>query len=257
MDYHSIHDNPKMETNKKTYELLLKEINAELNTEPKDRKAEYTQYTLDYFLNHDRTTEDHDLWRECYMHEELLGIMDRRFMALNPHFKRQSKIMAALKDDKLNKDKWKILYEYEQEVDEERRTQKEIDASTKLRYPSINKRELEIQAAENYINAKWGTGRRIQVVEKEPEEECLINTVNTNPVLSWQNYKNQVMNNLNSDSKERNAVQRSIEKYFNKQPLPWPIRERESEYQIVDYGNHEKRGRPTPRYCKYQKIQLG
>jgi hypothetical protein len=257
MDYHSIHDNPKMETNKKTYELLLKEIYAELNTEPNDRKAEYTQYTLDYFLKHDRTTEDHDLWRECYMHEELLGIMDRRFMALNPHFKRQSKIMAALKDVKLNKDKWKIIYEYEQEVDEEGRTQKEIDAGTKLRYPSINRRELEIQAAENYINAKWKTMRRIQALEKEPEEEYQINIDNPNPVLNWKSYESQVVNELNNHTKEWHAVKRAIIKYYNKQPLPWPIRERESEYQIVDYSINGQKGYPTPSYCKYQKIQLG
>lgn len=246
-----------METNNKTYELLLKEINAELNTEPKDRKAEYTQYTLEYFLKHDRTTEDHDLWRECYMHEELLAIIHRRFMAFNPHHKRQLEISAALKDVQLKKDKSKMLYEYEQEVNEEGRTQKEIDAATKLQYPSINRRELEIQAAENYIKIKWGTTRRIQAVDKESEGEYQITADNPNPVLSWKDYKNQVVNKLNSDTKERNAVQRSIAKYFNKQTLPWPIGERESKYQIVDYVNDEKRGRPTPRYCKYQKIQLG
>jgi len=245
-----------METSNRAYEQLLKEIQADANKEPKDKKTEYSQFTLDYFLKHDRTTEDHDIWRECYMHDELLRIMNRRFMALNPHHKRQSEITAELKDGQLNEDKWKIMYEYEQEVDDEGLTQKEIDDATKLRYPSINRRELEMQAAENYINAKWGTTRKLQVVNKEPEGENQINIDNPNPVLNWENYKNQVVNDLNNDSKERNAVQRSIRKYYNKQPPPWPIRERESEYQIVEYSIDEKYGHPTPLYCKFQKIQF-
>jgi len=245
-----------MEKSNRTYEQLLKEIEVEANTEPKFRNAEYVQYTLDFFLKHDKTTEDHDLWRECYMHEELLGIMNRRFMALNPHCKRQSEIKAALKDDQLNGGNFIMLCKYEQEVDTEGYTQKEIDVATKLRYPSINRRELEMQAAENYINAKWGTTRRIQMVEKEPEEENQINIDNPHPVLDWENYRNQVVNKLNSDTKERNAVQRSIAKYFNKRPLPWPIGRRESEYQIVDYDINDKYDHPTPLYCKYQKIQF-
>ena len=159
---------------KKEFELLQEEIRREVGLEPAVRSKEFEPITLKYFLEHGKRTEDHDLWRECFMHEEMLAILNRRFNALNPHkkgeaeyepvntevAKKEAKAAKANSKYIMTDREFQILYRYTQEIDKDGRTHEEIDKITLTKHPDINRLDLEVQAAENYITTKWGIARK-------------------------------------------------------------------------------------------------
>ena len=257
-----------MTTSNNAFERLRDEIQKEAKLEPKLRSPEHKKATLDYFLGHKKTTEDHDLWRECFMHEEMLAILNRRFNALNPNKKGESeyestnkevakKAAEAAKGDSkyiMTDVEFQILYRCAQETDEDGRTQEEIDKITTTKSPNLSRLELEIQAAENYIATKWEIPRK-QPSEKEAEESKTKKAfTNTNPVLSWKELLRELMTpNISANTISR-AVGRSIRKGQKKGSPPWTIGGCASEYQIVDNPLRDNKELPTAASCKYQKV---
>ena len=259
-----------MTTPNNAFERLRDEIQKEATLEPKLRSVEFKEATLDYFLEHKKTTEDHDLWRECFMHEEMMAILKRRFNALNPHKKGEAEYEAANKevtkkaaeagkaDGKyiMTERELQILYRCTQEVNEDGRTQEEIDKMTIAKFPNLSRLELEVQAAENYIATKWEIARK-QPPEKEAEEGTgKKQSTNPNPVLAWKELLKDLENPNISHDTIRKAVERSIiDGQKNGRP-PWAIGGCASEYQIVDSQAKANIGHPTPGSCKYQKIAI-
>ena len=264
------HEVLNMATPGNAYELLQDKIQKEARLEPKLRGAEFKEVTLDYFLGHKKTTEDHDLWRECFMHEEIMAILKRRFNALNPHKKGEAEYEAVNKevtkkaaeaakaDGKyiMIEREFQILYRYTQEIDEDGRTQEDIDKITITKYPKLSRLELELQAAENYIANKWGTPRK-QPLEKRAEEcKSKEQITNQNPVLNWSELLKELETpNVSVDTIGK-AVRRSISKGHKKVSTPWAIGGCASGYQIVEDQVKDRKERPTPTSCKYQKIAL-
>lgn len=259
-----------MTTPSNEFERLQDKIYKEAKLEYKLRSIEHRKETLEYFLTHKKTTEDHDLWRECFMHEEMLAILNRRFNALNPHKKGEAEyesvnkevakktVKAANANSKyITTDReFQILYKYTQEIDKDGRAQDDIDKITITKFPNISRLELEVQAAENYIATKWGIERK-QPPEKEAEESKIKKPfTNPNPVLNWKGLLKELGNpNVSADT-IRQAVKRSIiDRHKNGYP-PWEIGGCVSEYQIVDYQVKDNIGHPTPATCRYQKIAI-
>jgi len=113
----------------KTFDLLQDEVRREARVEPKYRSKEYENLTLQYFLEHGKRTEDHDQWRECHMLEEMLAIMDRRFMGLNPRARREVELYQAPAgaNGKWSEEQLSAVLRYEQDVDQDGRSEKEVD----------------------------------------------------------------------------------------------------------------------------------
>ena len=247
-----------MTTPRNAFERLQDEIYKEAKLEYKLRSIKYRKETLDYFLTHKKTTEDHDLWRECFMHEEMLAILSRRFNALNPHKKGEAEYEAALAEsfNDMPDKQYQILYRYTQEIDEDGRTQEDIDKITTTKYPNLSRLELEVQAAENYIAIKWGIARK-QSSEKEAEESKSKERItNQNPVLNWSELLKVLESpNVSADTIGK-AVGRSISKGHKRVSTPWTIGGCASGYQIVDNPVKDNKERPTPASCKYQKIAI-
>jgi len=236
---------------KKTFENMQRALQKEKEWPLKDRIKEYEALTLQRFQEHGRTAEDHDLWRECHMLEEMIAILSRRYWALNPHKKRQ------LEFKRLSKESASALeiHEYQQEVDDEGRTDEEIDNSITTRYPAIERRDLEIQAAENYLHAtRVTTGK--QKTPKTTQQDIAIEnkSQNANPKMSWKEFAGELKKDFHSDTTIRNAVRRCISDNHGKQPEPWPIGGCASKYQIVDPKVKSNKDHPTPAVCKYQRI---
>ena len=192
------------------------------------------------------------------MHEEMLAILNRRFNALNPHKKGEAEYEAALAESLISTsdEQFQILYRYTQEVNEDGRTQEEIDKMTITKFPNLSRLELEAQAAENYIATKWEIARK-QPPEKEAEEsKGKKQSTNPNPVLDWKGLLKDLENPNISHDTIRKAVKRSIiDGQKNGRP-PWAIGGCASEYQIVDSQAKANIGHPTPGSCKYQKIAI-
>ena len=187
---------------------------------------------------------------------EMLAILNRRFLALNPHKRREAELKEILTSATapLGSDHFEMLYKYEQEIDLDGRTEQEIDGTT-TRYPNIGRPELEILAAENYLYATWGIARK-QATRQASQQEAndKSKSQNTNPLLSWKEFKGELKESFHSDTAISKAAQRSIEDYHGKQEDPWPMGGCASEYQIVDPEIRKNKDRPTPSSCKYQKI---
>jgi hypothetical protein len=240
------------------FELLQDEIQREARLETKLRSLEHRQTTLDYFLKCKKTTEDHDLWRECIMHEEMLAILNRRFNALNPHKKGEAEYEAALAGgfDDMPDRGFPILHRYTQEIDEDGRTQEETDKTTITKLPNLSRLELELQAAENYIATKWGIPRKQPSEKKAEESKSRKPITNQNPVLSWSELLKKLETpNISANTISR-AVGRSIRKGQKKGSPPWAIGGCASEYQIVDNPLRDHKELPTAASCKYQKIAI-
>jgi hypothetical protein len=250
--------------------LLKDAIEKEAGLEPKLRCHKYRQATLDYFLTCKKTTEDHDLWRECFMHEEMLAILNRRFNALNPHKKGEAGYKSANKEvakkavESANADskyimtdrEFQILYRYTQEIDEDGRRQEEIDKMTITKFPNPSRLELELQAAENYIAIKWGILRKPSSEKETEESKSKKPITNPNPVLNWSELLKELETpNISANTISR-AVGRGISKGQKKGFLPWAIGGCAAEYQIVDDQLRDHKGLPTPSSCKYQKIAI-
>jgi hypothetical protein len=238
--------------------LLKDAIEKEARLEPKLRCHKYRRETLDYFLTCKKTTEDHDLWRECFMHEEMLAILNRRFNALNPHKKGEAEYETALAEGliSISDKQFQILYRYTQEVDESGRTQEETDKTAITKLPNLTQLELELQAAENYIAIKWEIARK-RPPEKEAEEsKGKKQSTNPNPVLDWSELLKELETpNVSANTISR-AIGRSISNGQKKGSPPWAIGGCASEYQIVDDPIKENQQRPTSASCKYQKIAI-
>ena len=238
--------------------LLKDAIEKEAGLEPKLRCHKYRRETLDYFLTCKKTTEDHDLWRECFMHEEMLAILNRRFNALNPHKKGEAEYEAVLagKFDDMPDREFPILHRYTQEIDEDGRTQEETDKTTITKLPNPSRLELELQAAENYIAIKWGILRKPSSEKETGESKSKKPITNPNPVLNWSELLKELETpNISANTISR-AVGRSISKGQKKGFLPWAIGGCAAEYQIVDDQLRDHKGLPTPSSCKYQKIAI-
>ena len=204
------------------------------------------------------------------MHEEMLAILNRRFNALNPHKKGEAGYKSANKEvakkavESANADskyimtdrEFQILYRYTQEIDEDGRTQEEIDKTTITKFPNLSRLDLEVQAAENYIATKWGIARK-QSSEKEAEESKSKERItNQNPVLNWSELLKELESpNVSADTIGK-AVGRSISKGHKRVSTPWAIGGCASRYQIVDDPVKDNKERPTPASCKYQKVAI-
>ena len=237
---------------KESFESLQRALQEEKRLQPKARSNEYEEITLQRFQEHGRTTEDHDLWRECHMLEEMIAILDRRYLALNPHKKRQLEFKRLSRE---SASAFEIHIKYQQEVDDEGRADEEIDNSMTTRYPAIERRDLEIQAAENYLHATRAIARK-QATPKTTQQEITVGnkSQNTNPKMSWKEFADELKKDFQSDTTIRNAVKRCISDNYGKQPDPWPIGGCASEYQIVDPKIKSNKEHPTPAVCKYQRI---
>lgn len=235
---------------KEAFENLKRELQQETRLQPKDRSKEYEEITLQRFQEHGRRAEDHDLWRECHMIEEMIAILDRRDLALNPHKKRHLEFKQLSRESA-----FEIHVKYQQEVDDEGRTDEEIDNSMTTRYPAIERRDLEIQAAENFLHAKRAVART-QTTPKTPQQDVTVEnkSLNTNPKMTWKEFADKLKKDFHSDTTIRNAVSRCISDNHGKRPDPWPIGGCASEYQIVDPKIKSNKDHPTPAFCKYQRI---
>jgi len=250
----------------KTFQALQDELRRECRLEPKDRNREYEHLTLDYFLEQGKRTEDHDAWRECHMHEEMLAIMNRRFMALNPHKKREAEIMqlTTKPTKEWTEEQLNALYRYEQEIDDEGRSLKELEGKFTTRDPAISRQELEVQAAENYLEETWGIKRKQAAsppLQDEIHEKAA--SKNPNPVLSYKELQRElhIIHNSNNErtKKSRNfaikeAVDRAIKAGNKLAKLPWPLRGCAAGYEIREAEPKKGKEHPTPAACKYQKI---
>ena len=239
------------------FKVLQDELRKEASLEPKNRSKEYENLTLQYFLEYGRRTEDHDLWRECHMLEEMVAIMDRRFMALNPHKRRQQELNQILAgaSKKLNDKQFVALHEYEEEVGNEGYSQMEADSEQATLYPDVRRHDIEIQAAENYLEATWGIRRKHTPTELAADDlPDKITKKNPNPILNLRELIKELEKVGYEDSAARTETTRSINKWFGKRKHPWPIGGCAAEYQIVESEIKEGKDKPTPAWCKYQKI---
>lgn len=247
-----------MKNSGETFDELLKEISQELKLEPRQRGDEYAELTLKYFLKRGRSSEEHTIWRECHMHEEMSAILSRRFLQLNPHIERQIQIREAseqmvAKDDQA----YAKLVEYEQEIDLSGNSQRELDDKAKTKQPKTSRKELELQAAENYIFNKWQTRSshadsttESSIIEKLERNKDII------PEITFAQLKEELEKEHYSQDAIRKAIERAIKDSCNKKKkLPWEIGGCASEYQITAVEPKESRTLPTPRSCKYQKKQ--
>jgi hypothetical protein len=242
----------------KTFEALKDELSRETRLEPKERSREHENATLQYFLDHGKRTEDHDLWRECYMHEEMLAIMDRRFMALNPHKGRHQELNQAPAEakGKWSEEQFNALHKYEQEVDQEGSSLKELDGKCTTRDPAISRQELEVQAAENYLDEIWGIKRK-QTAKAPTQHKKHKRAIelNPNPELSFRELQRELQMAHNSYKAITEAAVRAIKKGLElREDPPWPMEACAAKYQIVKAKPKKGKDHPTPAACKYQKI---
>ena len=239
------------------FKVLQDELRKEARLEPKNRSKEYENLTLQYFQEHGRRTEDHDLWRECYMLEEMLAIMDRRFMALNPHKTRELKLYQAPAgaNGEWSEKHLSAVFRYEQDVDQDGRSEKEIDSGRATLYPDISRQGLEIQAAENYLGATWGIRRK---QEGEPPSHGDIQqkaiAKNPNPVIDYKDLQKKLQKLHNSYGAIQQAVVGAITIGQKQGDPPWSMGRCAAEYQIVEAEARDGFDHPTPAACKYQKI---
>jgi len=150
---------------KETFERLQCELRQETKLQPKNRSKKYEELTLQHFLEHGRSTEDHDLWRECHMLEEMIAILNRRYLALNPHKRTELELKQISSESTFD-----IFSKYQEEVDEEGRSDEEVDDNMATMHPDLKRSELEILAAENYLNKTWGTQRKRRANTTSPEQ---------------------------------------------------------------------------------------
>jgi hypothetical protein len=243
-----------MTTPKQTFKNLLDELQRETRLNPKERNKDYKNLTLQLFNEHDRKTEEHELWRECYMIEEMIAILNRRFLALNSHKKKELELNQPQSASSFD-----IFSKYQQEIDDEGRSDEETDNSLATMYPDTERRDLEIQAAENYLSATWGIQRTkqtttppVQDVHEEKESN------NPNPILTYKELQKEFQDADYAAVKQ--AVDRAIAdglakgEGLAKEKRPWPMGGIADQYQIVNAGIREGRNKPTPAACKYQKI---
>lgn len=192
------------------------------------------------------------------MHEEMLAILSRRFLQLNPHIGTKFQIREAC-EQMIKKDgqAFASLVEYEQEIDLNGYSQRELDDKAKTKQPRISRKELELQAAENYIFNKWQTRSNptdsrteSRIVEKSERNK------NINPEITFAQLKEELGIERHSPDTIRKAIERAIKDSYNKKrTLPWEIGGCASEYQITSMEPKETGTVPTPRFCKYQKKQ--
>jgi hypothetical protein len=236
------------------FEKLQRELQQETRLQPKDRSKEYEELTLQHFQEYGRTAEDHDLWRECHMLEEMIAILNRRYLALNPHKKRQLEFKQLSRESA-----FEICVRYQQEVGDEGRSAEEIDNRMATMYPDVERRGLEIQAAENYLSAIWGIQRTKQTTTHPKQgvhEEKESN--NPNPILTYKELQKEFQDADYAAVKQ--AVDRAIADGLAKgegpakEKRPWRIGGIADQFQIVNAGNRKGRNKPTPAACKYQKI---
>lgn len=235
---------------KESFESLLRALHNEKGLQPKSRSKEHEELTLQYFLDHGRSTEDHVLWRECHMIEEMIAILNRKYWALNPHKKRQLQAEQLARESA-----FEIGVKYQQEVNEDGRTDKETDNSTTTIYPDTERKDLEIQAAENYLYAIWGITRK-QATRKTSQYETTDQgkSQNNNPVLSWEEFKKRLKKDFHTESAITKAAERCIKLHYGKQKDPWLMGQCATGYQIVTPEIRRGKECPTPAFCKYQEI---
>jgi hypothetical protein len=238
-----------MTTPKQMLENLLDELQRETRLNPKERNKEHQDHTLQFFLEHGRKTEEHDLWRECRMTEEMIAILNRRFFALNPHKKKELELRQPQSTSSFD-----VVSKYQQEIDDEGRSDEEADKSLTTMYPDIERRDLEIQAAENYLRTTWGIQRTKQTTT--PPEQCAHEAKesnNPNPILTYKELHKEFRNADYDAVKE--AVTRGISKGLDEgRRRPWPLKGIADKYQIVKAEIRNGFDKPTPASCKYQKI---
>jgi hypothetical protein len=236
-----------MTNEKANFEFLFNDIKRDQSLCVKDRNHDFAGSTLAYFNQCSKGADDHELWRECYMQEEMIKILKQRYYALNPHLLRLAKFRTEAN-----------LYEqmkYQQEVDDDGLTELRRDLRANTRYPNLDRKKLELLAAENYIYNNWGiraTGRAHNA------EECTsdkgIARVNTNPVLTWRQFLKEFNPKFDEPGTIRKEVQRCTEEHYGNSDLPWAIGARAEGYLIVGMGEFRKnKNHPTPSVCKYQK----
>lgn len=246
-----------MTSPKQTFESLCGELRREVNLKAENRSREFEVLTLDYFLEHGRKTEDHDLWRDCHMLEEMIAIMDRKFLARNPQIENRLRLKRRLEElaPDQESEQMRILHEYTDEVDEDGRTQQEIDGKKKAEYPDIDRRTLELQAAENYLHTRWGikrkradnTSPRKVARQKESSE-------NTNPILSYKELQRELQKSFHTHGAVKEAVTRAISDGREIGDPPWPMGGCAKGYRITTAESKKGFDHPTPSACKFQKI---
>lgn len=250
-----------------SWQRLLYEILNQKGISPALRSKEHEQQTLEYFLGNGRSKHEHDLWRESCMLEDMKLILLCRFNALNPELERRAEINASRsilhqrdesKDDSVRTEQVRqasqTLYEYEQEVDEDGRTEQEMDENQKVLEPHLDRQELEMLAAEEYLIRTFRIcpTRPGQVPAERTEEHCTAR--NQNPVIDWEELLKAVQTSFVSYDRITKAVQRAIGEASKENKTPWPMRSVVSDYQIFTLKNHPGKGRPTPAHCLYQRI---
>lgn len=245
-----------MMCSKQIFETLRGELCREVLLEAKDRSSEFERFTLSHFLEHGRRTEDHDLWRECYMLKEMIAIMDRKLLARNPQIESRLRFQRRLKElaPEQKSERIRILHEYTDEVNEDGKTQQEIDDEKPV-YPDIDRRTLELQAAENYLHTRWGIKRkqtentsiRKETRQKEGNE-------NTSPLLSYKQIQQELQKSPNTYEAVKQAISRAISDGQKLGNPPWPLGGCAEGYRIMTAETRKGFNKPTPSSCKYQKL---
>ena len=249
---------------------LREEIQKEAHLDPQDRNQDHKKLTLGHFMKCGRSKSDHDLWRESHMPKEILAIIDQRFYELNPHKRSQAEILAIQADashrnneaekngigdhPSISDTQWKPLYDYEQSVDEEGRTQKEFDDSATTLYPDLSRQDAELLAAEHYLLST----RDIKQTppKSQPKEKCAVEETEEtlNPMLSWKELLAELEREQYGSDAVKEAVSRCIREWNKKRDPPWPIKGCAESYEVADFQIRANKDIPTPAYCKYRKI---
>ena len=236
-----------MEKNE-AFKLLQDDLLMELGLQPKERNKEYANLTQEKFLELGISAVAHLLWRDKDMLQGMLEIHSRLFRELNPHVARIKKSEDG--------PSFEHMYSYTQEVDDTGRTQEELDNLAKIIYPDIDRRQLELVAAEQYLHDTFGSKRShtIQQPKQAASQACNTTLENPNPVINFKDLCKKLKVYLHREDTVRKAVDRSIQACFNKRPLPYPIGGCASDYEVVDAMVRGASVKPTPKNCKFRLV---
>lgn len=238
-----------MDKPKEEFIRLRNALTEEVELQPKGRNQDYRGRTLDHFKKHGLSQEDHDLWRESKMLDDMLRIMDCRFNALNPHALR-IKTMERETD-------WNSLYAYTEEVDDTGKTLAQIDAERKVLYPAVDRQSLELLAAERFTNARCNAEKKTEPITPGKREiSASGEDPNKNPMLTYKRLVEEWKSKHAhyTQGAIQKAIERSIKENINQRDCPWPIDGCGSGYEIAKAPPRKGKEHPTPASCLYRRI---
>jgi len=209
-----------MSKEKEEFQRLLREVEQEIKSQPEYRSQAHRHLTMNYFMDHGVSQEEHDLWRESKMLHDMLSVAYRRLRSLNPHAER----VQEMREEK----EWKAQYEYTQAIDMTGKTEEELNSSHAMMYPALNREYLELTAAERYLMKTCGIepNRRLKPTTRtyQKDKSTATQLANANPVLDYKQLCKELERAHCTMSAIQKAVDRSIAENYKKEDLPWAIK---------------------------------